>query len=61
MKIKSYNQLNFLSEFGNHGNSKNYIKAIFDANKGGSKENIGFWEFILDSCGFHGNKIIESA
>ena len=48
-------------EFGNHGNSKNDIKAIFDANKEGSKENIGFGEFILYNCGFHGNKLIESA
>ena len=55
MKIQSYSQLK------NHGNSKNYIKAIFDGNKEGSKKNIDFGEFILDNCGFHGNKIIESA
>ena len=46
---------------GNHGDNKNSIKALFCANKEGSKRNGGFWKIISDNCGFHGNKIIESA
>ena len=45
---------------GNHGNSKNSIKAFFMLIKMVVKES-GFWKNIPDNCGFHGNKIIESA
>ena len=45
MKNKIIQSAQFL-EFGNHGNSKNYIKAIFDANKEGSNINKVFLKSI---------------
>ena len=51
MAKKLYSQ--FL-EFGNHGNNKRCIKAVFDSYKEGNKRNIGFWKIIRDNCGVHG-------
>ena len=44
----------------NHGNNKNSLKAVFYANKEGSKRNSGLWKIISENCGFHGKKPIES-
>ena len=40
----------------NHGNDKNCIKAVFYANREGSKRNSDIWKIISDNCGFHGKK-----
>ena len=32
--------------FGNHGNNKNCIKIVFDANKEGSNKDVDFWKII---------------
>ena len=53
--------LSVFCHVGNHGDNNNSIKALFCANKEGSKSDGGFWKIISDNCGFHGNEIIESA
>ena len=60
MTIKSSNQLKLLN-LVTMATTTNCIKALFDANKEGSKENTGLGEITVENYGFHCKQIIESA